>query len=311
MSASVYLERWRVNILHKCNVSWAMNRTMSGGDSREASQNGTYQERFLAPIPATNTTPTKSTLRSKRPLSPTIYSPAKRRILNEEGIFTPIVKPRGTLSSCASGRAASSYFHQLLQGPDSPVKKLDFGPAKSPSVGSGPVASTATTTSQPSASHNATPKRCLRSPATQTTPGRSNASPRGSSLASSSMQCSMPRTVNDDCFSPRSNVIYSPSSTSIPTIPYALLVRGVTFAEDGEPLRSTSFRWPSDSTGPPFDREAGVEPGGAADFEGVCRVRGATFSFSISFNLFAFSAPRSEPFLWAEAAGAMDRVVGR
>ncbi|KAG6916709.1 hypothetical protein DXG01_005658 [Tephrocybe rancida] len=56
----------------------------------------------------------------KRPLSPgepILYSPAKRRILNEEGFHTP-------------KSPLSARFSDILAGPSSPAKKLDFGAPK-------------------------------------------------------------------------------------------------------------------------------------------------------------------------------------
>ncbi|KAG5652673.1 hypothetical protein H0H81_004165 [Sphagnurus paluster] len=59
----------------------------------------------------------------KRPLSPAAHvlcSPAKRRILNEEGIF----------KSAVSGRGTPARFTKVLSGPSSPARKLDFGSPK-------------------------------------------------------------------------------------------------------------------------------------------------------------------------------------
>lgn len=60
---------------------------------------------------------------NKRPLSPTLYSPVKRRILNEEGIFSP----EKTIKSTVSSRGTPSRFTDALDGPSSPARKLDFG----------------------------------------------------------------------------------------------------------------------------------------------------------------------------------------
>ncbi|KAF9464349.1 hypothetical protein BDZ94DRAFT_485135 [Collybia nuda] len=80
---------------------------------------------FLPPNP---NLPTKSRP-NKRPLSPggpSLFSPAKRRILNGEGIFSP----EKTLKSPISSRYAAARFADVLSGPASPAKKLDFGVAK-------------------------------------------------------------------------------------------------------------------------------------------------------------------------------------
>ncbi|KDQ64323.1 hypothetical protein JAAARDRAFT_201682 [Jaapia argillacea MUCL 33604] len=69
----------------------------------------------------------------KRPLSPgvpSLYSPTKRRILNEEGIFSPDRMLKSPVSSSGLGRFATSHFDSLLAGPGSPAKKLDFGVPK-------------------------------------------------------------------------------------------------------------------------------------------------------------------------------------
>ncbi|KAH9939985.1 hypothetical protein B0H21DRAFT_755405 [Amylocystis lapponica] len=100
-------------------------------------------ERFLPP--ASNADSSYSPSRpNKRPHSPggsSLYSPAKRRILDEEGVFSP---ERKSPMSSASGRFAPLYFNALLQGPGSPVRKLEFGAAK-PTVSATPVPAVAGT----------------------------------------------------------------------------------------------------------------------------------------------------------------------
>ena len=76
-------------------------------------------DRFLQPNPS-NPRP------NKRPLSPggpSLYSPAKRRILNEEGILSP-EKPWKSPISIVDG---PELFAHVLRGPQSPAKILDFG----------------------------------------------------------------------------------------------------------------------------------------------------------------------------------------
>ncbi|KAG6868170.1 hypothetical protein C0993_006838 [Termitomyces sp. T159_Od127] len=61
----------------------------------------------------------------KRPPSPVpvLFSPAKRRILDEEGIYSP-----------RSHLARRNAFSDVLAGPSSPAKRLDFGsPRRTPS----------------------------------------------------------------------------------------------------------------------------------------------------------------------------------
>ncbi|GBE80001.1 hypothetical protein SCP_0212030 [Sparassis crispa] len=83
-------------------------------------------DRFL---PAEPPTPSKHRAHLKRPHSPTHYSPAKRRILTEEGVFSPTKSLKSPLSA-SSARFAPAHFHALLQGPDSPARRLDFSAAK-------------------------------------------------------------------------------------------------------------------------------------------------------------------------------------
>ncbi|KAI0921609.1 hypothetical protein AcW1_004469 [Taiwanofungus camphoratus] len=69
---------------------------------------------------------------NKRPHSPgvtSLYSPTKRRILTEEGIYSPHKAVKSPLSS-SRGRFAPSYFDSLIRGPNSPAKRLDFGLTK-------------------------------------------------------------------------------------------------------------------------------------------------------------------------------------
>jgi hypothetical protein len=81
-------------------------------------------DRFLPTHP---NTPSKSVRSHKRPLSPgspNSYSPTKRRILNSEGIFAS-EKSCKTLMS--SGKASPARFSDVLVGPASPARILDFG----------------------------------------------------------------------------------------------------------------------------------------------------------------------------------------
>ena len=82
---------------------------------------------------------------SKRPHSPggpTPFSPAKRRILNDEGLFAPTKTP---LPRNAAFATASRFSH-VLAGPASPARVLDFGlprnyggdPEKRPAAAAGP-----------------------------------------------------------------------------------------------------------------------------------------------------------------------------
>ena len=88
-------------------------------------------ERFLPSNPnLPPVSPFKSVRPNKRPLSPggpSLFSPAKRRILNEEGIFSPEKTLKSPMLE-SRGRAQSpAHFTDVLRGPGSPAKKLDFG----------------------------------------------------------------------------------------------------------------------------------------------------------------------------------------
>lgn len=107
-------------------------------------------ELFL--LPPTISTPTsKLGSSTKRPISPgtpALYSPAKRRILNEEGLFaakSPLSASVLATSAVASSskrpaKVPQNYYQQYqhsttrfsdaLVGPDSPARKLDFGTPK-------------------------------------------------------------------------------------------------------------------------------------------------------------------------------------
>ncbi|KAJ3822442.1 hypothetical protein EV361DRAFT_325141 [Lentinula raphanica] len=71
---------------------------------------------------------------NKRPLSPggpSLFSPTKRRILTQEGIFSP----EKTMKSPFRGRStAETNFGDLLRASGSPAKALDFGRASSPQM---------------------------------------------------------------------------------------------------------------------------------------------------------------------------------
>ncbi|KAF7775901.1 hypothetical protein Agabi119p4_4294 [Agaricus bisporus var. burnettii] len=90
-------------------------------------------------------TPSSSKLASstKRPVSPgtpVLYTPAKRRILNEEGFFAVKTPLSASALASSSKQPLSATQHQqpqsftrfadALMGPDSPARKLDFGTPK-------------------------------------------------------------------------------------------------------------------------------------------------------------------------------------
>jgi len=81
--------------------------------------------------PASALSPFKSlaTKAKKRPHSPSVshYSPAKRRILGEEGIFILEKSMKSPLSPMKTPRMSAPRFSGLLAGPGSPARVLDFG----------------------------------------------------------------------------------------------------------------------------------------------------------------------------------------
>ena len=83
------------------------------------------------PAQASALSPFKSlaTKAKKRPHSPSVshYSPAKRRILGEEGIFIPETSMKSPLSPMKTPRMGAPRFSGLLAGPGSPARVLDFG----------------------------------------------------------------------------------------------------------------------------------------------------------------------------------------
>jgi len=88
-------------------------------------------DRFLLSNPNLSASAIKSNKRPLSPSGPTLFSPAKRRILNEEGIFSPEKSCKGPLP-CSKGSLASPVrFHDVLAGPASPARVLDFGSPKS------------------------------------------------------------------------------------------------------------------------------------------------------------------------------------
>lgn len=87
-------------------------------------------DRFLLSNPNLSASAIKSNKRPLSPSGPTLFSPAKRRILNEEGIFSPEKSWKGPLP-CSKGSLASPVrFQDVLAGPASPARVLDFGSPK-------------------------------------------------------------------------------------------------------------------------------------------------------------------------------------
>ncbi|PPR04056.1 hypothetical protein CVT24_010632 [Panaeolus cyanescens] len=76
----------------------------------------------------------RSSRNKKRPLSPgtpTLFSPTKRRILNEEGVFSPEKTIKAPLFASSHALASPARFSEVLVGPSSPARVLDFGKRKS------------------------------------------------------------------------------------------------------------------------------------------------------------------------------------
>ncbi|KAI0065919.1 hypothetical protein BV25DRAFT_1913343 [Artomyces pyxidatus] len=149
----------------------------------------------------------------KRPLSPsfssTLFSPAKRRILAQEGLISP-PPAKSPLAASESGlttpRFAPAYFHELIQGPDSPKRRLDFGSKLGESSSSESAGPATPPPAQPSSS-----RRMTRS-TTSPPPKRVRASPR---LASSPSDKASPSPSSRSPTTPRR--LISPSATKIRT----------------------------------------------------------------------------------------------
>ncbi|KAL4241959.1 hypothetical protein ABKN59_000668 [Abortiporus biennis] len=140
-----------------------------------------------------NHSPTSSHT-SKRPLSPSSYSflsPAKRRVMDTNIFFTP-PRAQSASSSAKSGRSSTPLIRDILRGPESPARRLDFGTPKPKfQVGKINVRSLSTLTSTKS---NLAPSPELKKSFALTT-----------SIHGSPINSSTPSDV-DDCFSPRKAV---------------------------------------------------------------------------------------------------------
>jgi len=92
-------------------------------------------EQFLIVNPDFTPKPTTKPIKTnKRPLSPgepVLFSPAKRRILASEGIFSPEKTLKSPLSSLRGSYALPTRFSNVLTGPESPARVLNFGVPKS------------------------------------------------------------------------------------------------------------------------------------------------------------------------------------
>ncbi|TBU33189.1 hypothetical protein BD311DRAFT_479893 [Dichomitus squalens] len=138
-----------------------------------------YDIRLFSATPSAPGTPSRP---HKRPHSPgigSLDSPAKRRLKAAEGITSPKYTKSPLSGSSSSARFAPAHFHALLQGPDSPAKRLDFGsdasdstacegggsgtPRRSPKRTPSASASTQTTTSMRRSTRLAA-RRASRSP---------------------------------------------------------------------------------------------------------------------------------------------------
>ncbi|KAJ8454575.1 hypothetical protein ONZ51_g12951 [Trametes cubensis] len=120
-------------------------------------------EHFSADSKSTST-PAKHLLPKKRPYSPgmgCLDSPAKRRLKATEGAGTASHTRSPLSASSNNARFASPHFHALLQGPDSPVKKLDFTHLQSTEAKPLPGVSDSTAAGLPQ-SASRTPKRSPR-----------------------------------------------------------------------------------------------------------------------------------------------------
>ncbi|KAM5535534.1 hypothetical protein V8D89_010871 [Ganoderma adspersum] len=86
-----------------------------------------YDIHLFTPTPSAPGTPERP---NKRPHSPSVGpfgGPVKRRLKAREGAASPKYVKSPLSGSSNSARFAPAHFHALLQGPDSPAKRLDFG----------------------------------------------------------------------------------------------------------------------------------------------------------------------------------------
>ncbi|KAF8204792.1 hypothetical protein BJ912DRAFT_9122 [Pholiota molesta] len=83
-------------------------------------------EAFLLPAPS-SLKPIKLSKRPHSPGGPTPFSPAKRRILSEEGIFSSEMTSKSPLPRGKDAFASPARFSKVLAGPASPARVLDFG----------------------------------------------------------------------------------------------------------------------------------------------------------------------------------------
>lgn len=164
-------------------------------------------EHFLPPNPNLPKSPFKSG--NKRPLSPgtpSIFSPAKRRILDAEGIFSE--KNLKSPLSASSSRALRSpaRFGDLARGPDSPARKLDFGLPKNhsqSSAGSSTIINSAAS-SQFEDALDKTPTRTSFASTSTLAPSPELVPKSSSAPIASSSAVSLDDTFElDDYFSPR------------------------------------------------------------------------------------------------------------
>ena len=150
----------------------------------------------------------------KRPLSPgehRLCAPAKRRILAVEGILSP--KSSKPPLSFVNGATSASRIHELLNGPDSPARRLDFGVAKSGCVDSENihVVSTKSRTLATSGSRDLTPlRRAIRTPLTSSsTSSLGLASGASSFVTTPSSNRAHSEMGTDDYFSPKKGLVTS------------------------------------------------------------------------------------------------------
>jgi hypothetical protein len=88
-------------------------------------------DRFLPSKPNSTISPLKpSSKRTLSPTTPSLYSPTKRRILTQEGVFSPEKSLKAPIATRARASISTSRMGDVLRGPSSPARKLDFGTPK-------------------------------------------------------------------------------------------------------------------------------------------------------------------------------------
>ncbi|KIK67831.1 hypothetical protein GYMLUDRAFT_795221 [Collybiopsis luxurians FD-317 M1] len=170
-------------------------------------------ERFL-PSSSKSSGPSRPNKRPLSPGGPSLFSPAKRRILAQEGILSP----EKTIKSPLKGYGVG--FGDLLREPGSPAKKLDFGLPQ-------PEAATSSASTRPS-----TPSRAVLS--------RSLA-PSPELVSKASAKSTPRRTFDNDDFFATPDRLSSSKSSHLPPPLFNLVSRELPAPPDPQSVHYPGF----------------------------------------------------------------------